>query len=263
MGRERHVAGGERRRADLKAAVADSMSGELRMAEQTAMAQRPGGAGGGDGGGAVEGDAADGDEGKGDGGGGTNVFEADAFGVAFGGGGVDGADADVVDAGGEGGARLVEGVGGETDDLPGFEHPPGGGGGKIGLAEMDAVGVEEAREVGAVVDDEADAGLCRHVAESAAEVEDLRVAHPLLAELDDVGAAADDLLRGVEDGDAAVLLREEDVEPHGCEPGVRHCGLAWDDVREDRERLPSPRRTRRTEDDGRGHRQRQSQPGVR
>ena len=101
----------------------------------------------------------------------------------------DRADADVVDRLRGGGIDLILGVRGEADDRLRPEHLAGLGDGHVVLAEVDAVGVADAGEVGIVVDDEEGAVGVAEAAEGAGRAGDRVLVELLLAELDDVGAA--------------------------------------------------------------------------
>ena len=99
-------------------------------------------------------------------------------------------DADVVDGALGGGGDLLLGVGREADDRVGPEQLPRLLGADVVLADVDAVGVAAARQVGIVVDDEEGAVGVGDAAEGLGGALDLRPAQLLLAQLDDVGAAA-------------------------------------------------------------------------
>src|SRR5680860_261049 len=115
----------------------------------------PVGAGGDHLGGVAGVDAADREERQGRVGGGVaDQLQPGCRPSLFGRGGPDRADADVVDRLHRGRVDLLGGVGGEADQRVGAEDLASGGGGGVGLAQMDTVGVDGAGQVGVVVDDE-------------------------------------------------------------------------------------------------------------
>ena len=133
----------------------------------------------------VRGDAADGNEGEWDfllGFGG--VLGAGDVGFLFGLGGEHRAGGDVGGAGVEGGGGLGEGVGGDADDFVVAEEFSGVLAGEVGLAEVDAVGVGEEGDVGAVVDDGEGAVLAAFGGEDFGAAEEFGVWEGFLAELD-------------------------------------------------------------------------------
>ncbi len=102
----------------------------------------------------------------------------------------DGSDTDVVDRQGPGSLNLLLGMGGEADDGVGAEQRPRFLDGAVVLAEVHPVGVAGAGKVGVVVDDEQGAVGVAEAAEGRGGALDLRPPQLLLAQLDDVDAAA-------------------------------------------------------------------------
>ena len=101
-----------------------------------------------------------------------------------------GPDADVVDGRLGGGGDLLLGVGREADDRLRAEQLAGLGRRGVVLADVDAVGVAGAGQLGVVVDDEEGAVGVAEAAEGERRQLDLAPRQLLLAQLDDVDAAA-------------------------------------------------------------------------
>ena len=92
------------------------------------------------------------------------------------------------------------------------------GGGHVVLAEVDAVGVADAGEVGIVVDDEEGAVGVAEPAEGAGRAGDRVLVELLLAELDDVGAAGQRRLQQQFGILPARQRLADEVEPRGAQP---------------------------------------------
>jgi hypothetical protein len=173
------------------------------------------------------GDAGDGDGGEGDGlgdlagvvGAGENV-------AGLGGGGEDGTDADVISAVEEGLAGLFDAMGADAEEFVGAEEFADVGGGEVGLADVNAVGVGEEGDVGAVVDDAEDVVLAAEGDELVGAAEEVAGLQVFFTELEAVGAAEDGLFGGLEPGAFAEGFGDQDVEADVFEAvgGVKGAG---------------------------------------
>ena len=135
------------------------------------------------------GDAGDGDGGDGDLRGDlAGVGEAGENVARFGGAGEDRADADVVGTVEDGSLRLVDVVRAHAQDSVRPDNLAGFDGGKVFLADVDAVGIGEDRDIGAVVDDAENVVLAAEGNELAGALEEFAAVKGFLAELQAVGA---------------------------------------------------------------------------
>ena len=156
-------------------------------------------------------------------------LEADAGPPLFGRRLPDRADADVVDRRLRRGRDLLLGVGREAEDRLRAEQLAGLGGGRVVLADVDPVGVAGAGQLGVVVDDEEGAVGVAEAAEGERRQLDLAPRQGLLAQLDDVDAAAQ---RGAQQRLWIAAPRAgvaDEVEPRGAQPlaAQRTGGLWW------------------------------------
>ena len=140
----------------------------------------------------------------------------------------DRADADVVDRPLVGRGDLLLGVGREADDRVGPEQLARRLGRGVVLADVDAVGVAGAGQVGIVVDDEEGAVGVADAAEGRGGALDLRPAQLLLAQLHDVDAAAQRRAQQRFGVLAAGPRVADEVEARGAQPlAAQRPGGLW------------------------------------
>lgn len=149
-----------------------------------------------------------------------DLIEPDAGSAEFGGGGKQRAEADVVEALGEGGASLVERVGGAADDHRGADDGAGLGERAIVLPEVESVGAEFRGELGEVIEDEWDTGGAAEREGGFRDAADGGGVAGFGAELEQVRAAVEQGLGG---GGGVFLADVAEVED-GVEAGVRWHG---------------------------------------
>src|SRR5665811_1680552 len=155
---------------------------------------------------------------RGVGGGVLDVGEAGARAPGFGRRLPNGADADVIHGSLGGGLQLRLGVGGEADDRVRAEDLARLLDRHVVLAEVDAVGADALRQPGIVVDDEQGRVGVAEAAEGPGRAHDLVAAELLLAQLHDVGAAAERRAQQRFRLAAAGHRLADEVEPRGTQP---------------------------------------------